>query len=278
MNEVIDAWESGGASVEEEYNFLIQYLLSQRGALLNLCKTLLIALLVFLVGRRVIKFVVRLTGNWMDRREIEVSVHKFTLSVLGVALNLLLIFVVAGILGVGASTIVAIVGSAGLAVGLALQGSLSNFAGGVLILMLKPFQVGDYIIVNGLEGTVSSIDIFYTRLMTVDNRMVVIPNGTITNTSVTNNSKAAYRFLILDIMVGYETDIQKARELILDLMARDEDVCQDKPMGVYVDRLAPVKVKLQVKAWVANERYWDVRYRLQEQIKEALQEQEISIG
>ena len=188
------------------------------------------------------------------------------------------IFVVAGILGVGTSSIVAMVGSAGLAVGLALQGSLSNFAGGVLILILKPFKVGDYISAAGAEGTVQSIDIFYTRIYTTDNKVVVIPNGTISNTNVTNTSKQDERMLILDFMVSYDTDIEKVRELIMGLLDADKFICHDKPMSVVVDKLNPMRIKMLAKAWVKTDDYWDVRYRLLEEIKVTLQDNNISIS
>lgn len=165
---------NSSASSEEKTNFLIEYLLSQRSVLLDFAKTLLFALIVFLIGKRLVKFCLKLTNKWMVRREVEISVQNFVMSFAKVIYYLILIFVVAWILGVGA-TIVALVGSAGLAVGLALQGSLSNLAGGVLILALKPFRVGEYISVSGVEGTVDSIDVFYTHLSTVDNKVIAIP-------------------------------------------------------------------------------------------------------
>lgn len=276
MDEVVQTLESD-TSAEEKYDFLMQYLLDQREPLLNFCKTLIFALLIFLIGRRLIKLLMKVTKRWMEKREVELSVRKFSLSVIGMALNVLLVFIVAGILGVGTSSIVAIIGSAGLAIGLALQGSLSNFAGGVLILLLKPFQVGDYIITTGAEGTVTGIDIFYTRLTTTDNKMVVIPNGTITNSNVTNTSREEYRFLILDFSVGYEEDTSLIKEILLEKMRKEELLCQEKPMSVVIDRLNPGRVKMQAKAWVSNDAYWEERYRLLEMIKDSLQERGISI-
>lgn len=275
MQEVVGKIESD-ASAAEKYNFLMQYLLNQREPLLNFLKTILIALIVFLIGRRIIKVVLKLSKRWMEKKEIEISVHKFSISVLNVVLNLLLLFTIAGVLGVGTSSIVAIIGSAGLAIGLALQGSLSNFAGGVLILMMKPFQVGDYIIAAGAEGTVNSIDIFYTRLITSDNRMVVIPNGTITNSNVTNTSKEPYRLLILDFTVGYETDISQLKQALLAKMASEEFICQDKPMDVNIDKLCPGRIKMQAKAWVTSELFMQEKYRLLEIIKTSLQEEGIT--
>lgn len=265
-------------TTEEKTSFLIEYLLGQRAALMDFAKTVILSIIVFAIGRKIVKLLLKITNKWMVRKEVEISVQKFIMSVAGVIYNLLLIFVVAGILGVGTSSIVAMVGSAGLAIGLALQGSLSNFAGGVLILLLKPFKVGDYISAAGAEGTVQSIDIFYTRIYTTDNKVVVIPNGTISNTNVTNTSKQDERMLILDFMVSYDTDIEKVRELIMGLLDADKFICHDKPMSVVVDKLNPMRIKMLAKAWVKTDDYWDVRYRLLEEIKVTLQDNNINIS
>ena len=187
------------------------------------------------------------------------------------AYNIFLIIIIASVLGIGASSIVAIIGSAGLAVGLALQGSLSNLAGGVLILLLKPFKVGDYIISAGAEGTVQSIDIFYTRIATTDNKVVVIPNGTISNSNVTNTTKQDERMLVLDFTVGLNTDIAEVREKIMKLFEADDRILHDMNKCVVVDKLTPVNIKMQAKAWTKSEDYWDVKYLLLEQISIVLQ-------
>lgn len=278
VKELTEVMGNSDVSGGEKTSFLIQYLLGQREPLLKFAQTLLLAFLVFLLGRRLVKILLKMTQKWMVRREVEVSVQKFIMSLAHFAYNLLLIFIVAGILGVGTSSIVAMIGSAGLAIGLALQGSLTNLAGGVLILMLKPFQVGDYIITSDAEGTVQSVDIFYTRLTTTDNKVIVIPNGTISNSDVTNTSRQEERMLILEFMTGYDTDISLVRSLLLEQMEAEERICQDKPMSVVVDKLNPGRIRMQAKAWVRTENYWDVRYRMLEIIKTTLQEHNITIG
>ena len=200
------------------------------------------------------------------------------MSLAGVIYNVLLIFVVAGILGVGTSSIVAMVGSAGLAIGLALQGSLANLAGGGLILLLKPFQVGDYIITPQSEGTVQSIDIFYTRLTTTDNRVIVIPNGTISNSDITNTTKQDRRLLVLEFSVSYDADVALIRDILLKEMKHRSDILVKEPMRVVVTRLNPVKLRMNAKCWVETSKYWDVYYDMLERIKTLLQEQNISIG
>ncbi|MCI8378802.1 MAG: mechanosensitive ion channel [Lachnospiraceae bacterium] len=270
VEELTEAMQSS-ASGEEKTSFLIEYLLSQREGILDFAKTLIFALFVYFIGKKIVKFCLKLTSKWMVKRDVEAGVQNFVMSFAKVGYHLVLIFVVAWILGVGA-TIIALVGSAGLAVGLALQGSLSNLAGGVLILALKPFRVGEYISVTGVEGTVESIDIFYTRVATTDNKTIVIPNGTITSATITNVTNAEKRMLVLDFMVPYEADIPELKEILKDIMRRDEMIFQDEPMDVVINKLSPLKVQMQLKAWVKTEDYWDVRYRLLEHIKIVLEE------
>lgn len=270
VEELTEAMQSS-ASGEEKTSFLIEYLLSQREGILDFAKTLIFALFVYFIGKKIVKFCLKLTSKWMVKRDVEAGVQNFVMSFAKVGYHLVLIFVVAWILGVGA-TIIALVGSAGLAVGLALQGSLSNLAGGVLILALKPFWVGEYISVTGVEGTVESIDIFYTRVATTDNKTIVIPNGTITSATITNVTNAEKRMLVLDFMVPYEADIPELKEILKDIMRRDEMIFQDEPMDVVINKLSPLKVQMQLKAWVKTEDYWDVRYRLLEHIKIVLEE------
>lgn len=262
---------NSSASDEQKTSFFIQYLLSQREWLLDFAKTVLIALVVFIIGRKIVNLALKITKNTMVRKDVEISVQKFVMSLATFAYNIFLIIIIASILGIGASSIVAIIGSAGLAVGLALQGSLSNLAGGVLILLLKPFKVGDYIISAGAEGTVQSIDIFYTRIATTDNKVVVIPNGTISNSNVTNTTKQDERMLVLDFTIGLNTDIEAVRKEIMQLFENDDRILHEMNMCVVVDKLTPVNIKMQAKAWTKSEDFWDVRYLLLEQISIVLQ-------
>lgn len=278
VKELTKVMGDDSVSNEKKTSFLLQYLLDQREPLLRFGQTLLIALIVFVIGRKMVKLLLRFTDRWMERRNVEVSVRKFVMSLAGVIYNVLLIFVVAGIFGVGTSSIVAMVGSAGLAIGLALQGSLANLAGGVLILLLKPFQVGDYIITPQSEGTVQSIDIFYTRLTTTDNRVIVIPNGTISNSDITNTTKQDRRLLVLEFSVSYDADVALIRDILLKEMKHRSDILVKEPMRVVVTRLNPVKLRMNAKCWVETSKYWDVYYDMLERIKTLLQEQNISIG
>ena len=278
VKELTKVMGDDSVSNEKKTSFLLQYLLDQREPLLRFGQTLLIALIVFVIGRKMVKLLLRFTDRWIERLNVEVCVRKVVMSLACVMYILLLIFVVAGILGVGTSSIVAMVGSAGLAIGLALQGSLANLAGGVLILLLKPFQVGDYIITPQSEGTVQSIDIFYTRLTTTDNRVIVIPNGTISNSDITNTTKQDRRLLVLEFSVSYDADVALIRDILLKEMKHRSDILVKEPMRVVVTRLNPVKLRMNAKCWVETSKYWDVYYDMLERIKTLLQEQNISIG
>ena len=173
----------------------------------------------------------------------------------------------------------ALLASSGVAIGLALQGSLSNFAGGVLILLLKPFVVGDYIIedTNGKEGTVKEIQIFYTKLSTIDNKTIVIPNGMLTNNSITNATAKDERQLDLRVGISYNADIKKAKSVIEKLLSEDASILKEEQMNVFVNDLADSAVVLGIRAWVKNEEYWATRWRLLEEIKVELDENGIEI-
>ena len=278
VQEVVDQMNSN-ASAEDKTSFLLEYLMAQREPLLNFGKTLLIALIVFLIGKRIIALLLKLLNRWMERSHVEVSVHKFIMSLGRVLLYILLIFCVAGILGVGTSSIIAIIGSAGLAVGLALQGSLSNFAGGVLILLLKPFVVGDYILDNASseEGTVKEITIFYTKLLTIDNKLILIPNGSLSNSSITNYSHMDMRRIDLTVGVGYASDLSKVKAVLEGVVKTETAVIKDEPVDIFVSDLGDSAVDMGIRVWVKTEDYWPVRWRLLEQMKNALDENGISI-
>lgn len=280
--DVEQVMQSDQATTIEKTNVVIQYIVAHREEVLNYLIRILrkfgIAILVFIIGRKVVKKMLDMTSKWMGKNNVEIDIQKFVMSFAGFAYNILLIFVVAGILGVGTSSIVAMLSSAGLAIGLALQGSLSNIAGGVLILLLKPFKVGDYIFVSGEEGTVESIDIFYTRLHTTDKRVIVIPNGTISNSNITNTSDQEDRLLILDFTVPCHVETSRVRAIVMGVLRREERICHDKDMSVIVFKLQPIRVRMQARAWVKNSDYWSTRFSVSEAIKENLLDDGIDIS
>lgn len=239
---------------------------------------IVLALVVFLLGMQVIKLLRRILKKSLTRGKVDVGVRQFTDSFVKAVLYILLIFMIARGFGVDAASVVALLGSAGVAIGLAVQGSLSNLAGGVLILILKPFLVGDYIIdAGGKEGTVTEIQLFYTKLLTPDNRTVILPNGTLANGSLINITTDKYRRCDISVGISYGSDIGAARETLMELLAEDEAVLKDKEMRVVVDQLGNSAVELIVRCWFTNEEYWDGRYRLTEGIKYALDRAGIQI-
>lgn len=229
----------------------------------------LLALVFFFVGSKVIKWIRKIVRKSFERANADAGVSQFVDSMLKFGLYALLIFIIATKFGVESSSVAALIASAGVAVGLALQGSLSNFAGGILILLLKPFAVGDYIIVTqeGIEGTVKEIQIFYTKLATVDNQTVVVPNSILTNNSLTNVTARPERKLDLKVGISYDADLKKAKSLIEDMLLHDESIIQDEEIRVFVASLEDSAVMIGLRAWVKTEEYWATRWRLMEEIK-----------
>lgn len=248
-------------------------------SLITFGKSILIALLVFVIARKIIGVLINLLNKSFEKSNVEISVAQFLSAIVKVGLNVLLLIIIVDILGLPTSSLLALVGSAGLTIGLALQGSLANFAGGVLILLAKPFKVGDYIIENGNknEGTVSSIDIFYTRLLTNDNKMVVIPNGTLSNSSIVNVTNEEIRRLDLNISVRYSEDTQKIKELLNHLAIQHELVLKDYDISVFISNFDPNALNIGMRVWVEKSNYWILRSDLLEQIKNEFDRNDIII-
>ena len=247
-------------------------------AALHLGVRVLLALIVFFIGTSLIKWVCKILKKSMQRGNADIGATQFLTSFVKIALYIVLILFIASGFGLDAASVVALLGSAGVAIGLAVQGSLSNLAGGVLILLLKPFKVGDYIIAaNGNEGTVKEIQIFYTKLTTGDNRQVVIPNGELSNSSMVNVSAMPERRIDIPVGISYEADIRQAREVLMKLLETDDKVLQDHDKRVFVDSLGDSAVILGVRCHVLSQDYWECKWRLTENIKYALDEAGISI-
>lgn len=255
------------------------YLEGMVPSLLSFLVQVVVAIIVLLIGSRIIKFLLKLIRKSLDRSKVEAGVVTFLCSLVKYSLYFVLAMIILAQFGVTTSSVVAVLGSAGLTLGLALQGSLSNFAGGVLILLLKPFVVGDYIIdgVTGQEGTVSSITIFYTKLLTIDNRLILIPNGTLSNSSITNVTHMEKRRIDLLIGVSYEANLEKTKQVLLDVVKSEDKILPGEPVDVYVSELADSSVQMGVRAWVKTEDYWPIRWKMTEDIKNALDANGISI-
>ncbi|MDE6387106.1 MAG: mechanosensitive ion channel [Lachnospiraceae bacterium] len=239
----------------------------------------LLALIFFLIGVQIIRLVRKIVRRSLKRGNADVGVVQFLDSFIKAVMYVLLLFMIASGFGLDATSVVALLGSAGVAIGLAVQGSLSNFAGGVLILLLKPFRVDDYIKIDndGHEGTVKEIQLFYTKLATPDNHVVIIPNGSLANTSILNMSTLGERRMDITVGISYDADIRTAREVILKVLEADEAVIKEKDHLVFVQELADSGVNLNVRCWASNEQYWECKWRITEQIKYALDDAGISI-
>ena len=240
---------------------------------------LLLTIILFIVGGRLIKVVRKIVRRSMERTGADMGVIQFMDSLIKLLLYFLLIMFLADGIGVDTTSVMALVGSAGLTIGLAFQGSLSNFAGGVLILLIKPFKVGDYIIYTSgnLEGKVTKIEMFYTTLFTIDNKKVVIPNGTLSNSSLINVTAEDKRRIDITVGVSYTANLKLAKEVCLNLLAAQPAVLQDQNNMVVVDDLADSSVNLKICCWVSAEDYWSTRWELIEKIKLAFDENGIEI-
>lgn len=239
---------------------------------LNFGFQILLAVVVYAVGARIIKLVRSMVRRWMERADADIGVKQFIDSLVKYFLYFILVVIILTFFGVTTASVVAVLGSAGLALGLAVQGTLSNFAGGVLILLLKPFHVGDYIIedTHGNEGTVTEITIFYTKLSTGDNKIIVIPNGSLANSSLTNVTHSKKRRMDLEVGISYDSDLKKAKDILYRLADEERDRLKSEEILVFVSELAASEVKIGLRFWVKTEDYWNVRWRLLESIKLSL--------
>ncbi len=235
------------------------------------------AVLLLIFGFWLIKMSERFMSRAMARSKIEVSLQKFFISLSGVLLKILLIIVVASMVGIETTSFVALIGAAGLAVGLALQGSLANFAGGVLILMFKPFRVGDFIEGAGNKGTVAAIQVFHTVLITPDNKRVIIPNGELSSSSITNYSAEPTRRVDMVFGIGYDDDLRKAKALLHRIVDEDERILKEPEPTIAVSELADSSVNFVVRVWCQSQDYWAIFFDMQEKVKLAFDAEGISI-
>ena len=227
----------------------------------------LLALLVLVVGLWLTGWIARRIDRRMEKMALEITLRRFLRSLISVSLKVLLIITVASMLGVATTSFIAVLGAAGLAVGLALQGSLSNFAGGVLLIVFKPYKVGDYVEMQGVSGTVQGIQLLYTLLRTPDNKEVFVPNGPVANGNIVNYSTQPTRRVDMQFGIGYGSSIDLAKSTLAELLKADARVLSDPPAQILVAELADNSVNLKVRAWTANADYWGVFFDTQEAVK-----------
>jgi small conductance mechanosensitive channel len=238
---------------------------------------LLLAILVLIIGLWIVNRVVKLTNKGMERASVEPTLARFLSSLVSIGLKALLLISVASMVGIETTSFIAILGAAGLAIGLALQGSLANFAGGVLVLLFKPFKVGDFVEAQGVSGTVAEIQIFNTIIKTPDNKVIIVPNGAVSNGVITNYSKEATRRVDFVFGIGYSDDIAKAKEVIARLVAADDRAFKDPEPTIVVSELADSSVNITTRVWVNAPDFWGVKFDLTEKVKLAFDEEGISI-
>ena len=273
-----------GTSVKQSLKDILnfkEYLTEQLPALTGFCIKVVLSIIVFFVGRRIISWIVNIMRKSLERANIDAGVVQFISSAGKAILYMLLIFNIAISLGVKESSVAALLGTAGVTVGLALQGGLANLAGGVLLLIFKPFVVGDYIIqdqTNGCEGTVAKIEICYTTLLSIDNKKIVVPNGILSNSTIINVTAKENRKLEIKVGISYDADIRKAKKVIEDILKADPDTRSDNSeMVVFVDSLADSAVIIGLRVWVPTDAYWKTKWRLNQRIKEEFDANGITI-
>lgn len=230
-----------------------------------------IALVIFFVVKRILNVFLRFLYNVLEKTSLDEGVNRFLISLLRTISYVIIILSLAQFVGIKAATITAsvtaVIASAGLTIGLALQGSLQNFSGGVLILLLKPFKIGDYIIAQGYEGTVETIDIFYTKLLTIDNQTVVLPNGGLSNTNITNVTREEIRRLDLAIGIEYSENVAKVKNILKDIIDSKEKVLKDRDINVFVSDFLDSSVSIGARMWCKTEDYWMLKWDMLESIK-----------
>lgn len=238
---------------------------------------LIYAIIILVIGWWMIKLVMKAVHKGFDRRKLDPSLRGFLITLINIGLKVVLFITVAGMLGIEMTSFLAILGAAGLAIGMALKGTLSNFAGGVMILLLKPFKVGEYINGGGYSGTVTNISIFNTTLLTFDNIMITIPNGQLSEAATMNYSRMETRRIDIEFGISYSDDIDKAKQVIKDVLHADARILQDPELIVAVRSLGDSSVNITTRSWVKTIEYWQVYFDIVENVKKALDNHDITI-
>ena len=237
----------------------------------------ILAVFIFIIGLWAVRFLNRMVHNFFEKADYDPTLETFLQSFIGIALKIILFVLVITHLGVKSSSLVAIIGAAGLAIGLALQGSLSNFAGGMLILLFKPFKIGDYISAQGINGTVKEISIFTTKINTFGNQVAIIPNGQLSNNNIVNYNAEKTRRDKIKIGIGYSSDIKTAKDILLQICSENENINAEPAPEVYVSDLAESSVTLSLRFWTANEVFWVTHCDVLEKLKNRFDEEGIEI-
>jgi small conductance mechanosensitive channel len=235
------------------------------------------AIAVWIIGSRIIKFLVKSFTKMLERRNVDISLRPFLIGLVGMLFKVMLAISALSIMGIKMTSFIAVLGAAGLAIGMALSGTLQNFAGGVMILLFKPFKAGDFLEAQGHMGTVAEIGIFNTILKTPDNKTIILPNGSLSNSSMINYSTEEKRRVDWTFGIGYGDDTEKARAIIKRLGDADERILKDPELFIMVSALADSSVNFAVRAWVKSSDYWNVFFEMNEKIYNAFNKEGINI-
>lgn len=263
----LTAQEKGAATVANLKNMTftdIVSMLAEWG--IEIAAKIAIALVIYFIGRWLIGRLIKIVNKICDKRGVEISLQRFFDNMIKVVLYICLVLMVVGVLGIDTTSLIAMFASASLAIGMALSGTMQNFAGGVMILLLRPYRIGDYIEAQGQAGTIKEITLFNTVILTVDNKTIYVPNSTISNGIINNYSQSATRRVDWNVTISYGDDVEAARRAMMAMMSEDKRIKQDPAPVVYVSSLGENAVNLAVRAWVDNADYWDVFFELNERI------------
>lgn len=261
--------ESGLNELNKEVSALTGTLDKMLEKLIDFGISILIAIVIFAIGKVVIRLVRKLIKNIFKKSNADEGVVRFVDSLVKFVGYVIVLIIICSEIGIETTSFITLLGTAGLSIGLALQGSLSNFAGGVLILLSKPFVIGDYVMINGQEGTVTKIDIVYTTLIKTDNRIIKCPNGEVANNTIINYTNQDGRRVDVKFAIHYESNIEKAKEIVKNIILNAPYTLKDKPNDVVVMLLDESGVNLETRAWVEPKDYWDAYYYFNEQIKKS---------
>lgn len=244
----------------------------------DLCIKLVISIIILLIGNKIIKAIEKMLKKEKKFSKLEdPSVKSFVISFITISLKLLLFVTVLSIVGIPMTSLITILGSCAVAVGLALQGGLSNLAGGIMLLIFKPFTIGDYIEANGKEGTVKSISLFYTTIVGIDNVVTQLPNGTLSNSSITNYNACKKRMLNITYDVSYDSDIDKVKKVLQEVIDEEDKIIKDDPIRIAVKSHNESSIGIVFRAWTLTSDYWDVYFRIMENVKKKFDKNNIEI-
>lgn len=275
--EEAEAIQTGSNALKAISDGKLDTLLNQAISLgVNAGKSILLAIVIFVVGRYVIKLINKLIANMLERRRVEPTIQSFLKSFTNILLTILLVITVISALGVNTTSFAALLASAGVAIGMALSGNLQNLAGGIILLLFKPYKVGDFIDAQGISGIVQEIQIFHTIIQTVDNKQIYIPNGALSSGSVTNYSVKELRRVDWTVSVEYGTDADKVQTTLMKLIEADSRILKDPAPFIALKELAASSVDFTVRVWVKGTDYWGVFFDMNKQVYEEFNRQGIS--